>query len=100
MYPIRERGITSSCSLTTGCGQRVPARRLPGQRVAESFFASLKLELVYQVQWRTHAEVRTAIFDYLELFYKHRRRHSSLGYLSPVEFERRNQRRLPGQPDA
>jgi len=62
--------------------------------VAESFFASLKLELVYQVQWRTRAEVRTAIFEYLELFYNRRRRHSSLGYLSPVEFERQNQRLL------
>ena len=62
--------------------------------VAESFFASLKLELVYQVQWRTRAEARTAIFEYLELFYNRRRRHSSLGYLSPVEFERRNQRLL------
>ncbi len=62
--------------------------------VAESFFASLKLELVYQVPWRTRAEVRTAIFEYRELFYNRRRRHSSLGYLSPVEFERRNQRLL------
>lgn len=62
--------------------------------VAESFFASLKLELVYQVQWRTRAEARTAIFEYLELFYNRQRRHSSLGYLSPVEFERRNQRLL------
>jgi transposase InsO family protein len=59
--------------------------------VAESFFASLKLELVYQLQWRTRTEVRTAIFEYLELFYNRRRRHSSLGYLSPVELERRNQ---------
>jgi transposase InsO family protein len=62
--------------------------------VAESFFASLKLELVYQVQWQTRAEARTAIFEYLELFYNRRRRHSSLGYLSPVDFERRNQRLL------
>jgi putative transposase len=62
--------------------------------VAESFFASLKLELVYQVQWRTRAEARTAVFEYLELFYNRRRRHSSLGYLSPFEFEQRNQRLL------
>lgn len=62
--------------------------------VAESFFASLKLELVYQVQWRTRAEARTAIFEYLEYFYNRRRRHSSLGYLSPVEFEWRNPRLL------
>ena len=58
--------------------------------VAESFFASLKLELVYQVQWPT----RAAIFEYLELFYNRRRRHSSLGYRSPAEFERCNYQRL------
>jgi transposase InsO family protein len=58
--------------------------------VAESFFATLKLELVYQNQWPTRAEARTAIFEYLDLFYNRRRRHSSLGFLSPVEFERRN----------
>jgi transposase InsO family protein len=58
--------------------------------VAESFFASLKIELVYQVQWQTRAQARTAIFEYLELFYNRRRRHSSLGYLSPMEFEQRN----------
>lgn len=62
--------------------------------VAESFFASLKLELVYQVQWPTRVAARTAIFEYLEVFYNRRRRHSSLGYLSPVEFERRYYPRL------
>jgi len=62
--------------------------------VAESFFASLKLELVYQVRWQTRAEICTAIFEYLELLYNRRRRHSSLGYLSPFEFERRNRRLL------
>jgi putative transposase len=62
--------------------------------VAESFFASLKLELVYQVQWSSRAAARTALFEYLELFYNRRRRHSSLGYLSPAEFERSNHRRL------
>ena len=58
--------------------------------VAESFFATLKIELVYQTQWRTRAEARSAIFDYVELFYNRRRRHSALGYLSPDQFERRN----------
>jgi transposase InsO family protein len=62
--------------------------------VAESFFASLKLELVYQVQWPSRAAARTALFEYLELFYNRRRRHSSLGYLSPAEYERSNHRRL------
>ena len=62
--------------------------------VAESFFASLKLELVYQVQWPSRAAARTALFEYLGLFYNRRRRHSSLGYLSPAEFEHSNHRRL------
>ena len=55
--------------------------------VAESFFASLKVELVYPNQWRTRAEARSAIFEYLESFYNRRRQHSALGYRSPVEFE-------------
>ena len=57
--------------------------------VAESFFASLKTELVYQSQWQTRAAARTAIFEYIESFYNRRRRHSSLAYLSPADFERR-----------
>jgi putative transposase len=56
--------------------------------VAESFFSTLKLELVYENDWATRAEARTTIFEYLEVFYNGDRRHSSLGYLSPVAFER------------
>ena len=55
--------------------------------VAESFFATLKIELVYQTQWRTREEARSALFEYIELFYNRQRRHSTLGYLSPSEFE-------------
>ena len=58
--------------------------------VAESFFASLKSELVYRSRWRTKAQARSAVFEYIELFYNRQRRHSALGYLSPVEFERRH----------
>jgi len=57
--------------------------------LAESFFATLECELVQSARWRTHAEARTAIFDYLEAFYNPRRRHSALGYLSPAQFEAR-----------
>ena len=57
----------------------------------ESFFATLECELVAREHWRTHAQARTAVFAYLETFYNPRRRHSSLGYLSPAEFERRAQ---------
>ena len=55
--------------------------------VAESFFATLKTELVYTRRFATRAEAREAIFDFIEVFYNRRRRHSTLGYVSPMEFE-------------
>lgn len=55
--------------------------------VVESFFATLKTELVYLRRFQTRQEAKTEIFEYLEGFYNRQRRHSTLGYLSPVEFE-------------
>jgi len=55
----------------------------------ESFFATLKSELVHHRHYRTRAEAKVDIFEYIETFYNRRRRHSALGYLSPLEFERR-----------
>jgi transposase InsO family protein len=55
--------------------------------VAESFFRTLKVELIYRRRFRTRAEAKAAIVEYIELFYNRRRLHSSLGYLSPVEYE-------------
>jgi putative transposase len=55
--------------------------------VAESFFATLKAELVYLTRYRTRAEARASIFEYIEIFYNRQRRHSVLGYVSPVTFE-------------
>ena len=55
--------------------------------VAESFFRTLKVELVYRRRFRTRAEAKAAIVEYIELFYNRRRLHSSLGYLSPAEYE-------------
>jgi putative transposase len=55
--------------------------------VLESFHASLKKDLIHRQAWPTKAETRTAVFDYVEAFYNRRRRHSTLGMLSPVEFE-------------
>jgi putative transposase len=53
----------------------------------ESFWSSLKYETVYQHKFATRAEARTALFDYIEVFYNRTRLHSSLGYLSPITFE-------------
>ena len=55
--------------------------------VAESFFASLKLELVYHTRFRTRQEATSMIFDYIEVFYNRQRLHSTLQYKSPVQFE-------------
>ena len=55
--------------------------------VAESFFATLKRELVDRVRWRTRDEARAAIFTYIESWYNRHRRHSSLGYVSPINYE-------------
>ena len=56
--------------------------------VAESFFATVKTELVHRRRFATRAEARDAIFDFVEVFYNRRRRHSTLGYVSPVDFEK------------
>jgi len=61
----------------------------------ESFFSSLKVEQVYLQNYQSRKEARTDIFDYIEVFYNRSRRHSSLGYLSPDEFERQYYVRLP-----
>ena len=55
----------------------------------ESFFSTLKHELVYRTSFASHDAARAALFQYIEGFYNRRRLHSSLGYLSPVEYERR-----------
>lgn len=55
--------------------------------VAESFFGTLKTELVDNEDYKTKDEARSSFFYYIETFYNRRRRHSFLGYLSPVEFE-------------
>ena len=55
--------------------------------VAESFFATLEFELVMTHDWHTRAEARRAIFRYIETWYNRKRRHSTLGYVSPAEYE-------------
>ncbi len=58
--------------------------------VAESFFSSSKTELVDYENYRSHKETRKSLFEYVEIFYSRKRRHSYLNYIGPVEFEKRN----------
>jgi putative transposase len=75
---LADLGVVCSMSRKANCWDNA---------VAESFFATLKTELVYTRRFATRAEAREAIFDFIEVFYNRRRRHSTLGYVSPVEFE-------------
>jgi transposase InsO family protein len=59
--------------------------------LAESFFATLKGELLYMRSWPTHGETRSAIVHWIEAVYNRRRRHSSIGMLAPVVYEERHQ---------
>jgi putative transposase len=56
----------------------------------ESFWSTLKQELIYRRHFKTRDEARRAIFDFIEVFYNRRRLHSSLGYRSPIDFETQN----------
>jgi putative transposase len=58
--------------------------------VAESFFHTLKVELVQEKIYHTRQEAKTDIFNYIEIFYNRQRRHSYLGYLNPVDFDKKN----------
>ena len=56
--------------------------------MCESFFATLECELLERRRFRSHAEARTAVFAFIEGFYNPSRRHSALGYLSPINYEK------------
>jgi hypothetical protein len=53
----------------------------------QSFFATLKKELIHRLSWPSKAELRTEVFEYIEMFFHRRRRHSALGQVSPQQFE-------------
>ena len=55
--------------------------------MAESFFSTLEFELLRQSDWQTREDARQAIFRYIETWYNPRRRHSTLGYVSPAAYE-------------
>lgn len=76
---LRDNKIICSMSRKGDCWDNAPM---------ESFFATLKTELIYGEQLKTQEEVKTRIFEYIEIFYNRERRHSSLGFKNPVDFER------------
>ena len=75
---LAEYGIVCSMSRKGNCWDNAPM---------ESFFHTLKTELVYHRDYLTRDEARRDIFEYIEVFYNRQRRHSTLGYLSPAQFE-------------
>lgn len=75
---LDEHQVSASMSRTGDCYDNAPA---------ESFFGTLKTELVHRRRYRTRAEARASVFHWIECWYNRRRRHSSLGYLSPEQFE-------------
>jgi len=76
---LKNHGMISSMSRTGNCYDNA---------VAESFFKTIKVELTRKQKFDTIAQARASIFEYIEIFYNRRRLHSTLGYVSPVEFER------------
>jgi putative transposase len=68
-----------------------------GQRGGREWFATLKLELIDRQSWATRAQVRRAVFEFIEVFYNRRRLHSSLNYLSPADYERQMHQRRAAQ---
>ncbi len=65
--------------------------------LCESFFATLECELLDRHRFRSHAEARMAVFDFIEGWYNPRRRHSAIGYLSPINYERSQPPARPNQ---
>lgn len=75
---LAEAGIAASMSRTGNCWDNA---------VAESLFATIKVELIHRQRWESKAQLRRALFQYIEVFYNRQRRHSSLDYKTPAQVE-------------
>ena len=73
---LKRHGLTPSMSRKSNCLDNAPM---------ESFFSSMKSELVHRTRFTTRREARAALFEYIEIFYNHQRRHSSIGYRTPAQ---------------
>ena len=79
----RRRAGIDSCVVASMCG----TGNCYDNAVEESFFSALEFELIMRLHWATPAEARSDVFEYVEGWYNPRRRHSTLGYLSPADYE-------------
>ena len=81
---LHQRGIQVSMSRKGDCYDNA---------MIESFWGTLKVEGIGQTIYQSREEAQVALFDYIEVFYNRKRKHSSLGYLSPVEYEKQEKER-------
>ncbi len=78
---LEESGLVCSMSAKGDCWDNAPV---------ESFFATLKKELIHQRNYASREEARLEVFEFIEVYYNRQRRHSTLDYLSPNEFEEKS----------
>ncbi len=88
-HRLRDAGLLGSMGTIGDCFDN---------SVAESFFATLQTELLDRSTWPTRESLATAVFAFIESFYNPRRRHSTLGYLSPADYETQHALRTPAGP--
>ncbi|MFK7790921.1 MAG: IS3 family transposase [Phycisphaeraceae bacterium] len=75
---LKENGVQCSMSRRGNCWDNA---------CVESFFGTIKQEMYFETTWKTRAELKEAVFEYIEVFYNRKRRHSTLGFVSPADFE-------------
>lgn len=80
---LKEYGLRCSMSRTGNCWDNA---------VMESFFSRLKVELIYAENYKSMDEAHSGIFEYIEMFYNRKRRHSAIGYMSPTDYEQQYER--------
>ena len=78
---IHSIGAVSSMSRRSNCWDNA---------VMESFFSRLKVELIFSEKYQSIQQVKSSIFEYIEIFYNRVRQHSTLGYMSPMQYEQQN----------
>lgn len=89
-----DRGVQYACNEFTEQLKKWPVKQSMSRKgncwdnaVAESFFKTIKTEMIYHQLFSTRAEAKLAVFEYIEVWYNRQRKHSALGYLTPTQYE-------------